>query len=71
MNREYVDSTMIASEGYDAQNSILEIEFKSTGAVWQYLNVPESLYFEFKNSASKGIFFNKNILGQYPEIRVG
>ena len=35
MDREYVDSSMITSIGYDAMSCTLEVEFKS-GVVWQY-----------------------------------
>ena len=40
MDREYVDSSMITSIGYDAMSCTLEIEFKS-GVVWQYHDFPE------------------------------
>ena len=68
MEREYVESTMIRSFGFE--NSILEVEFNS-GAIWQYFDVPESLYYEMKSASSCGKFFNANIKGQYPESQVG
>jgi hypothetical protein len=70
MNRQYVDSSLATSVGYDLDNSILEIEFKSTGAIWQYFDVPESMYQEMLNG-SIGKFFLANIKGQYSESRVG
>ena len=70
MNRENVQSSMIASFGYEADNSTLEVEFNS-GAVWQYYDVPESVYYDMKNSDSLGKFFHANIKGQYPESQVG
>lgn len=70
MNREYVESSMISSIGYDDSNSILEIEFKKNGAVWQYYDFPEYLWYEFENAESKGKFFRKTILKQYTESRV-
>lgn len=42
MDRQYVDSKMIESIGYDPSTSTLEIEFKS-GIVWDYPEFPEYL----------------------------
>lgn len=70
MEREYVDSSMITSIGYDSNTSTLEIEFNS-GAVWQYFDFPESSWHDFRNSGSKGRYFYKEIKNQYRETRVG
>ena len=70
MEREYVDSQMITSIGYDANISILEIEFKSGGAVWQYSDFPECLWNEFQSAESKGKFFRQNIRKQFNEYQV-
>jgi len=68
MEREYVESSMIRSFGFEI--STLEIEFKN-GAVWQYFDVPESVYYEMKEANSCGKFFHSNIKGQYSESQVG
>lgn len=68
MERHSVDSSMATSVGYDALMSTLEIEFRS-GEVWQYHQVPESVYFEMI-SDSIGKYFQAHIKGQYPESRV-
>jgi KTSC domain len=70
MVRQYVESTLAASVGYDPNSSILEIEFKSNGAVWQYYDVPEIVYNELI-SGSIGKYFHSNIKGQYTESQVG
>lgn len=70
MERQNIDSTMIRSIGYDADNSTLEIEFNN-GEVWQYFDLPESTWYEFDASDSKGKFFNREIKKQYPESRIG
>jgi hypothetical protein len=70
MDREYVDSSMITSFGFDPSNSTLEIEFKN-GAVWQYFDVPESVYYEMKSASSCGKFFHSSIKGQYTESQTG
>ncbi len=70
MERQYVDSSNIKSIGYDPNTSTLEIEFNS-GAIWQYFDVPESKWYAFESSGSKGSFFPREIKNQYPESRVG
>ena len=69
MERENVHSSMIASFGYDSDTSTLEVEFNS-GSVWQYYEVPESVYYDMKNSGSFGKYFRANIRGQYNESQV-
>lgn len=71
MEREYIDSTMITSVGYDSSSCILEIEFKSSGAVWQYFDFPESLWHEFRSAESLGSFWHKEIKNKFTESRVG
>jgi hypothetical protein len=70
MERQNVDSTLATSVGYDPNTSTLEMEFKSTGAVWQYYDVPESVFNEMMNG-SIGKYFHANIKGQYTESQVG
>lgn len=70
MERNYVESSMINSIGYDSESAILEIEFNS-GAVWQYSDFSEPSWYEFKNAESLGKFFHREIKGQYAESRVG
>lgn len=70
MEREYVNSSMITSFGFDSSSSTLEVEFKN-GAVWQYFDVPESVYYEMKSASSCGKFWHANIKGQYAESQVG
>ena len=70
MYRDYIESSMINSIGYDQNTSILEIEFKS-GPIWQYFDFPESEWYNLLYSESKGRFFLKVIKGQYQEQRVG
>lgn len=70
MNRTIIESSMIRSIGYDADNSTLEIEFNS-GAIWQYFDFPESIWYEFEGSDSQGKFFRREIKNQYSESQVG
>lgn len=70
MDRKNIESSMIRSIGYDANNSTLEIEFNS-GAIWQYFDFPESSWYEFESADSQGKYFHREIKNQYPESRVG
>jgi hypothetical protein len=67
MLRKSVTSSMASSIGY--QNSILEIEFRS-GEIWQYLDVPESVYLAMLISKSIGKFFQDHIKNKFPERRI-
>lgn len=64
MNREYVDSSMITSIGYDESTCTLEVEFKNA-VVWQYHDFPEYMWYEFRSAESKGKYFHANIREQY------
>ena len=70
MERQYVDSSMIKSIGYDSNSATLEIEFKNGGAIWQYYDVPEYVYNELM-IPSHGKYFLQNIKCQYSENKVG
>jgi hypothetical protein len=69
MERKSVDSSMLASVGYDPSTQTLEMEFQD-GAIWQYLKVPESEYTQLIGSSSLGSYARDLIIGQYPEVRV-
>jgi hypothetical protein len=71
MERHYIESSMIASIGYDPNCSTLEIEYISNGEIWQYFDVPSFVYEEMMNSESKGKYYHRNIKKKYPETRVG
>lgn len=71
MEREYVESQMIASYGYDPDTSTLEVEFKKNGVIWQYFEVPESVFWEMKSAGSSGQFFNAHIKNVYTGSQVG
>jgi hypothetical protein len=60
MNRQAVNSSNLASVGYDAQTQTLEIEFNH-GGVYQYYNVPKSIYDGLMNASSHGQYFDRNI----------
>lgn len=69
IRRERVGSTVIASIGYSRRRHILEIEFVN-GAVYRYLEVVPSIHRELIAADSKAGFYDRNIRGSYPSVRV-
>lgn len=69
MERQAVDSSAIASVGYDSASKILEVEFHS-GRVYQYYNVPKVIYDNLMTQTSVGSYFNTNIRNSYAYSRV-
>jgi hypothetical protein len=65
MNRKQVESSNIRSIGYDEENEILEIEFKRSGDVYEYFDVPFSVYEELMNAPSQGVYFSSTIRNDY------
>ncbi len=64
MVRQNVSSTNIRSIGYDVDSKILEIEFHA-GGVYQYFNVPQTIYSSLMGASSHGSYFHKYIKGKY------
>lgn len=60
----FVKSSHIISVGYDKIREILYIKFDSN-AIYSYFNFPESKFFEFIDSESKGKFANAYIYKKY------
>jgi hypothetical protein len=59
-----VQSSLLASVRYQPAESILELEFCG-GAVYQYFNVPASIYDSLLAAESKGNYFNRQIRGHF------
>jgi hypothetical protein len=64
MNRTPVSSSDVAEIGYDADTMTLEVAFHS-GSLYQYFDVPDSVYQEFMRANSKGKFLHANIKNCY------
>ena len=62
-------STVIRSFTYLPEKSVLRITF-NTGNVYDYLDVPESVYNDMKASFSKGIYFNQFVKNVFKTVRV-
>lgn len=64
MKRTAVDSSMLASAGYDPTSQTLEVEF-NTGRVYQYFDLPQSEYDGLMAADSLGSYFYHNIRDSY------
>ena len=69
MNRQSVESSNLASIGYDAENEILEIEFNH-GGIYQYFDVPFAVYDELIEADSHGQYLAQHIKGKYRYVKV-
>ncbi len=69
MNRTYLDSSNVASAGYDDQTCTLEIEFRN-GGIYQYFDVPRPIYEQFIGAGSPGSFLHQQIRGVFRYARV-
>lgn len=67
--RESVASKGIASIGYSKRLHILEIQFVN-GAVYRYLQVAPSVHRDLMAADSKARYYDANIKGNYPSVRV-
>jgi hypothetical protein len=64
MQRAKLESRAVISAGYDPDTRILELEF-SSGRVYQYAEVSESLYNWLQRTPGKGAFVSRMINGRY------
>lgn len=62
-------STVIKNFEYDPATSTLRVIFIS-GTIYDYKNVPESVYYSMKAATSKGSFLNQHIKNHYAFIKV-
>jgi len=59
-----VDSSAIASIGYDVDNGDLWVEFNESG-LYKFKNVASPVFVDFLYADSKGMFFNDHIKHRY------
>ena len=62
-------SSSVTSVGYDAELSVLELEFRN-GGVYRYFAVPASVHEALMHSDSKGAFVSRLVRDAYPFVRV-
>jgi hypothetical protein len=69
MNVTRVESSKLATVGYDHDHELLHLEFCS-GVVYQYFDVPAAVHEALLAAASKGSYFNRAIRDRYRFCRV-
>ena len=69
MKREPLNSSMLASAGYDEDAGVLEVEFAS-GEVYRYFDVPADVYAGLLDAESKGKYMTIDVLPVYRYQRV-
>jgi len=62
---EPVQSSNLASRGYDEQHRVLAVAFKS-GDLYHYTGVPADMWHRFCEAPSPGRFFHQHIRGRFP-----
>ena len=62
--RETPESSSLARFSYDGRTQILEVEFRH-GTIYDYYEVPESVFAEMAAAPSKGRFFVYNVRDEY------
>lgn len=65
-----VDSSAIASAGYDAGRRLLRLEYRN-GRIYDYLNVSPEIYEDVLNADSAGEFVNLEVKPNYDCDEVG
>jgi hypothetical protein len=58
MQQVPTDSSSIASIGYAPEQQVLELEFKASGEIYRYFDVPAEEYAAFLAADSKGTYLN-------------
>jgi hypothetical protein len=64
-----VESTTLATVGYDDESGQLQLEFCNR-AIYRYFDVPSAVHRALLTAASKGNYFNTTIRGRYRFARV-
>jgi hypothetical protein len=65
-----VESSTLATVGYDESDELLQLEFRNW-VVYRYFAVPAAVHETLLAATSKGSYFNQAIRGRYRFVRVG
>lgn len=57
-------SSLLSRADYDKETQVLNVTFNS-GGTYEYKNVPEFIFEDFKKAASKGEYYNRVIKTKY------
>lgn len=70
MERMPIESSLIRAVAYDPTASVLEVEFTGEGHVYEYYDVPYSVFEELLHEESKGRYFNEHVKDLYAAERI-
>jgi len=70
MELKAIKSSNIQAVGYVPKTSTLTVQFKG-GKTYNYADVPEKIYNQFKSADSPGNFFHVNIKGVFQSTIAG
>lgn len=60
-------SGLIETAGYDAQCALLEVKLAVDGKIRRYSEVPEEVWYRFRENASPDIYYRRYICGRFLE----
>lgn len=60
-----VESSALATVGYDEARELLQVEF-GCGTIYHYFGVPAAVHQQLLAASSKGCYFNEAIRGRFP-----
>ncbi len=66
-----VDSSVLAAVAYPADERLLFAEFRQTGEVYLYFDVPPEEFLQLLRADSKGSYFNRHIRDRFRYLRLG
>lgn len=67
---ETPDSTCFSAVGYDSAEKILFVQFRKSGVIYSYDDVPSLVYSDLVNAESMGSYYNDCIKGHYTAHRL-
>lgn len=71
MRRKPIESSAIASMGYTYARRVLELEFRESGHIYDYFDVPPEEHAAFRWAESKGTYLNEVFkLRHYRYVRI-
>lgn len=65
-----VESSALSRVGYSSANRVLVAEFKDSGAIYAYYDVPQSVYNSLISAESIGNYFYYNVRTSYDYERI-
>lgn len=58
--------TLVETAGYDAQCAVLEVKL-TVGGICRYMDVPEDVWYRFREDFSPDRYYRRYICGCFPE----